>query len=314
MKVIYDEDDIYTNNDIRNVDYNLNYMYKIFNDSKIEILKFLVRIGLLKNSAQCNCGKSMNLIMKKCLIDGYFWKCISCKKASNIRQNSYFANTKKSLKTCYLFLYFWSTNMKQKDICKELDLNKNTISEWCFDIREICQFAFLDQKLKLGGYNKIVEIDESLFFKRKYNRGRYNGVQWVFGMIERGSKKCILIPVHDRSRQTLLTIINDYILPGTLILSDKWKSYNTIGNDGKYLHESVNHSVNFVSPDNPIVHTQNIENCWLHAKKKLKLQCGTKKHLLDGYLYEFMFRFSIDDTQKTFNELLINVTNYMNLS
>ena len=43
-------------------------------------------------------------------------------------------------------------------------------------------------------------------------------------------------------------------------MSDKWKAYDTLDNDGKYLHESVNHSVNFVYPDNPSVHTQNIEN------------------------------------------------------
>ena len=42
-----------------------------------------------------------------------------------------------------------------------------------------------------NGISKIVEIDESVFFRRKYNLGRLRNNQWVFGAIERGIKKCI---------------------------------------------------------------------------------------------------------------------------
>jgi len=68
--------------------------------------------------------------------------------------------------------------MKQIDIVKELKMNKNTISDWCLDMRELCQNYFLEKDSQIGGLNsdsirKIVEINESLFFRRKYNRGRY---------------------------------------------------------------------------------------------------------------------------------------------
>ena len=71
------------------------------------------------------------------------------------------------------------------------------------------------------------------------------------------------------------------------------------------MHESVNHSLSFVSPDDQRVHTQNIENCWLHAKTKLKMQFGTQKHLLQGYLYEFMFMYSIQNKDKIMNKTII---------
>jgi len=76
-----------------------------------------------------------------------------------------------------------------------------------------------------------------------------------------------LVFVPSRSRETLLSIISKRILPGTLIINDKWKAHDTISEGGKYLHQSVNHSLFLVSPDDPKVHTQNIKNCWLHAKK-----------------------------------------------
>ena len=40
---------------------------------------------------------------------------------------------------------------------------------------------------QFGGEGKIVEIDESKFGKRKYNRGKRAKGHWAFGGIERGS-------------------------------------------------------------------------------------------------------------------------------
>jgi hypothetical protein len=37
-----------------------------------------------------------------------------------------------------------------------------------------------------------------------------------------------------------------------------------------YTHETVIHDTNFVNPDNPDIHTQNIENMWMRVKRKLR--------------------------------------------
>lgn len=37
----------------------------------------------------------------------------------------------------------------------------------------------------MGGEEKVVEIDESKFWKRKFNRGHYVQDQWVFGEYKR---------------------------------------------------------------------------------------------------------------------------------
>lgn len=66
---------------------------------------------------------------------------------------------------------------------------------------------------KIGGPGRTVEINERKFGKRKYHRGkRVDGV-WVFGGIERETKKCFFEVVED----TLIPIIKKYILPGTTI-------------------------------------------------------------------------------------------------
>ena len=52
----------------------------------------------------------------------------------------------------------------------------------------------------------------------------------------------------DRSEATLLKHIQDWIEPGTIIVSDCWKAYVNLDKYG-YTHKTVNHSVEFVSSE-----------------------------------------------------------------
>ena len=42
-------------------------------------------------------------------------------------------------------------------------------------------------------------------------------------------------------------------------MTDEWRSYSSIENWGNYKHLKINHSENFVQPENKEAHTQNIE-------------------------------------------------------
>ena len=73
----------------------------------------------------------------------------------------------------------------------------------------------------------------------------------------------------NRTRATLENEIANYILHGSHIISDGWAAYAHIDQmqSGIYIHETVIHDANFVNPD---IHTQNIENMWMHVKQKLR--------------------------------------------
>ena len=45
--------------------------------------------------------------------------------------------------------------------------------------------------------------------------------QWVFGGIERGTPNAFMVIVPDRTKTTLLPIIQRYIRPGTMIMSNE---------------------------------------------------------------------------------------------
>ena len=46
-----------------------------------------------------------------------------------------------------------------------------------------------------------------------------------------------MVVVPDRSKNTLMPIITQYIRPGTTVMSDEWRSYNDIGISG-YTHQT----------------------------------------------------------------------------
>ena len=68
--------------------------------------------------------------------------------------------------------------------------------------------------------------------------------------------------VDQRDASTLLPIIRNHILPGTIIWSDMWAAYNGVSAlPGVSSHETVNHSIQFVNPRSG-AHTNAIEAYW----------------------------------------------------
>jgi len=91
---------------------------------------------------------------------------------------------------------------------------------------------------------------------------------------------------------TLQPLIEQYILPGSHIMSDGWAACANIDViwHGIYLHSVIVHQRNFVDPYDPDVHTECVENMWMRAKRKLRRQFSMSCELFPSYLHEFMYR------------------------
>ncbi|CAL4115802.1 unnamed protein product, partial [Meganyctiphanes norvegica] len=131
-----------------------------------------------------------------------------------------------------------------------------------------------------------VEVDESKFGRTKYYHGHWVEGQWCFGAFCRETRDFFAVPVERRDSATLLEVIKARIAPGTTIISDCWKAYDCLGDEG-YLHLKVNHSLNFVDPDTG-THTNTIERLWRSAKESFPYTGRRKEHYTD-YLARFYF-------------------------
>ena len=91
-----------------------------------------------------------------------------------------------------------------------------------------------------------VEVDESYFGgRRKGKRGRgAAGKVPVFGILKRGGK-VYATPIPNVKTATLLPIINQMIVPDSIVYTDTLPSYNAL-DVSSFHHMRVNHSATFV--------------------------------------------------------------------
>lgn len=62
----------------------------------------------------------------------------------------------------------------------------------------------------------------------KNNVGRVLPPQWVFGGICRQTRETFIVPVQDRTAETLLAVVRAKIAVGSTVMSDCWRSYNMV--------------------------------------------------------------------------------------
>lgn len=138
------------------------------------------------------------------------------------------------------------------------------------------------EECKVGGPNAIVEVDESKFGKRKYNRGyRVEGV-WVVVAIERNKERKLFVSSVENCNRIIC-----------VKYTDGWRGYNSTdisaitGVQLPMGHRRVNHSREFRAADG--THTNTVEGTNSGLRQNIKLRRRNKKHI-DLSLLEFTLR------------------------
>lgn len=216
-----------------------------------------------------------------------------CKYRYSIYKNTVFQSCKVDviayLKVIDLYLHFLPLEL----IHRITMISKDRIGKMINNFNHIDIYLNYLNNLKFGGTGNIIEIDESKFGKRKYNKGhRVEGV-WVFGAVERRSRRIFLIPIRKRTRNFLENIMFRFIHPYSIIYSDCWKSYARL-NFFYLAHKTVNHSKEFVNKEEN-VHTNTIEGNWSGIKRNIPFRNRTN-NLVRVFLLRYMLYRNNNDT------------------
>jgi transposase-like protein len=256
--------------------------------SEAVAVQYLIENQIFEAEKQCSCGATITFSStnteKRCTKK-------TCRKRHSITHNTIFQSSNLKVTDILELIYLKiCLNSRYQDVISCTTLTSKTITKWTRYIQQIMANDLEVDDIKVGGPGIVVEIDESKFGKRKYNRGhRVEGV-WVVGGIERTEqKRFFLVPVANRNAQTLEAIIRTYVHAGSIIHTDMWRGYGVaIENIGNLEHYQVNHSANFVDPDTG-VHTNTIEGKWSSLKRQIPIRKRTEQ-LIELEMYCTMWK------------------------
>ena len=224
---------------------------------------------------------------------------LSAKKVSFFK-DTLLENSKSSFLKKYKIFEMLFNGIDYVSMSNIVGLAYKSVIYFTVRLQEKAKSLYLNNIDKIGGEGIIIEVDESKFGKRKYNRGRRVEGVWVFGLVERTpERKVIYMPVEKRDRETLSGLVKAYCRPGIIIYSDCWRGYVDIQED--FQHLTVNHSKGFINKENG-VHTNTIEGNWSNLKRKVPIRLRTKKK---NYLPLLIAMERRNGSLKTFIEKLL---------
>ena len=285
------------------------------------MIAFLRSRRLITTKQTCHCGSSMKKERSKRSIDGEYWRCQdrACRTKCSIRLGSFFHNSKLSLRQIITIVYYWAIECPFRTLAREAYIKHQTVSRWINRIRKVISIELSRNPPRVGGRDATgarirVNIDETLVSRKKPTRnghGRYTPQVWLFGAVDSLNNIAIEIcdPDLGRTAAALIPKIKRMILPGSHILSDEWRAYNSIGRlEGyDYEHTTINHSQYFVDPSG--FHTNWAEGLWALVKRSFARSFGVRRTRLQDYINVFMWRYS-RKTRKDFyfDEIMISIS------
>jgi transposase len=183
-----------------------------------------------------------------------------------------------------------------RESAKQLGLAYNIV----YNLYQILRHAIIITDSDNGSFSGEIEMDESYFGgRRKGNRGRgAAGKVPVFGILERGGKVKVEV-VGDVKGDTLLELAIKKVKRGSLIYTDRFRSYNGLVSYG-FKHRCIDHGKRFA---NGKVYINGIEAFLSFAKERLMKYHGVDPMKFPLYLKEPEFRYNHRD-RDLFDDLL----------
>lgn len=247
-------------------------------------IAFLLQHQLLCSSICEGCNNNATL-----RIDQKVFRCTksACRKQWSCMRGSFFSHSKLPVHKILFLAYHWLAGASHDYLCSIGGFATHTVTDFLGHLRQLVSDSLEEEECVIGGDGIKVELDESKFGKRKYNRGHKVEGVWIFGGVEITSdRKVFLCKVEKRDAYTLRCLILKYVRRGSIVVTDFWRGYLGLEELG-YTHLRVNHSETFVDTASGAC-TNTIEGTWSALKRKIPIRNRTVD--CEDNLWEFIWR------------------------
>lgn len=262
-----------------------NELHPIFS-SEGDCIQFLSEQRVFYEQMRCDCGREMQI-----KLDRHCFRCPAkgCQKEKSHRVHTFFFGSKLECRAIMRLGYLWLAKTPISTACTLTGHSDKTVGIFYRHYRQLVASTLAEERALVGGPGVVVEIDETKMGKRKFHRGHHVEGVWILGGVERTTERQVFLRVVDnRNAETLTNVIKDCVHPDSIIITDLWKAYSSLGSKLGFAHLTVNHSVTFKDPETG-AHTNSIEGTW----NGLKMFIGARnrvKNGMDEFLFEFIWR------------------------
>ena len=257
----------------------------------LELLKEQRFPGGIAHCATCNQER------KHYRINGRpVYSCDHCGTQISPMAGTIFEHSSTSLRLWYYAMYLMASTrcgISAKQIQRETGVTYKTAWRMFRQIRTL-----LSEDVQLEG--ETVEMDETYMGgKRKGGKGRpMRGDRVktpVVGIAERKGGRVFARATLDVTKQTLLGIVEEKVLPKSTVFTDEYPAYEGIDRmEYGYTHRRINHAAKvYVMGD---IHTNTIEGFWSLVKRGIGgVYHQVSKKYLQSYLDEYSWRYNRRD-------------------
>ncbi|XP_023235531.1 uncharacterized protein LOC111634928 [Centruroides sculpturatus] len=279
--------------------------------SEERIKEELLRHGIWRNKVNCGrCGNPLNA-----QVSGLRFHCgktirrgkkrpTKCDWSRSVWAGTFLENKQIDFVTLWRFiltLLIWKPP-RTPQITRFLGLTQKTIVYWYSFCREVFIHDVFSKAERLGGQDRVVEVGEAKLKCWKFDKDSTFEGESVFWGVERETLRNFLISVDTCDGDTLLSVLREWVVPGATVMSDCWKAYDCLENEG-FRRLTVDYSYNFV--DIRIgSHLNPTNNTWREICSSIPRK-GVRKDKTLGYLAEGLFKAKYPDLAKRHHHFLI---------
>lgn len=230
------------------------------------------------------------------------YKCYTCNREWGVRRGTILEGLRVPFTKFLMAIKLFEIDTSVREAAKQLGLAYNTV----YNLHSLIRNAIFAADRSTTSFSGEIEMDESYFGgRRKGKRGRGSaGKVPVFGILEQGGKVTVEV-VSDVQSETLLELAIKKVKRGSLIYTDKFRSYNGLVSYG-FKHRRIDHGKKFA---NGKVYINGIEGFWSFAKERLLKYHGVDAGKFPLYLKELEYRYNHRD-RDLFDDLIQILVGY----